>query len=265
MTDVSDLRRDLTAEQEALDAIVGDLAEDRWQRPTSSPGWTVADQIGHLTYFDSTATLAIVDPDAFRTTVGELLGAGEGGAIDGLTLHRHLGPVDLLDAWRANRAGLAEAAATLADGARVPWYGPPMSARSFLTARMMECWAHGQDVVDALGAEREPTARLRHVAQIGFLTRGWSYVNRGLEPPTGPVRLELTPPEAGGEERWTWGPDDAADAVRGPALDFCLVVTQRRHAADTALEVVGDLARGWLDIAQAFAGPATRGPARRGS
>ena len=32
-----------------------------------------------------------------------------------------------------------------------PWYGPSMSARSFVTARLMETWAHGMDVADALG------------------------------------------------------------------------------------------------------------------
>jgi hypothetical protein len=37
-------------------------------------------------------------------------------------------------------------------------------------------------------------------------------------------------------------------------LDFCLVVTQRRHVADTALDVEGPAAVEWISIAQAFAG-----------
>ena len=53
--------------------------------------------------------------------------------------------------------------------------------------------------------------------------------------------------------QWEW--DEAGtDSVRGPALDFCLVVTQRRHRDDTALEVDGDAAQEWISIAQAFAG-----------
>ncbi len=135
-----------------------------------------------------------------------------------------------------------------------------MGAKSFLTARLMECWAHGQDVADALGVERAATDRLRHVARLGVITRGWSYVNRGLEPPADEVRVELIGPSGA---RWRFGPDDATGVVTGPALDFCLVVTQRRHPDDTALQVTGDVARDWLERAQAFAGPPTDGPAPR--
>jgi uncharacterized protein (TIGR03084 family) len=132
-----------------------------------------------------------------------------------------------------------------------------MSARSKVTARIMETWAHGQDVADTLGIRREPTDRLRHVAHIGVTTFGWSHVNRGLEVPDTPVRVELTGPSG---DLWTWGPEDAAQSVRGPAEDFCLVVVQRRHVEDTSLAVSGDVARNWMLIAQAFAGPPVTGP-----
>jgi uncharacterized protein (TIGR03084 family) len=262
MSDLKQVRADLLAEQADLDTVVADLPAEAWSTPTPSPGWTVADQIAHLAYFDGTATLAIEDPEAFTASVGKLLeAAGQGsGALDALTLARDMAPSDLLDRWRESRARLAEAAAGLEDGARVPWYGPPMGARSFLTARLMETWAHGQDVVDALGAHRPATDRLRHIAQLGYITRGWSYRNRGLEVPDAEVRLELTAPSG---ETWTWGHEDATDVVRGPALDLCLVVTQRRHVDDTALEIAGEAARDWLERAQAFAGPPTDGPAPR--
>ena len=133
-----------------------------------------------------------------------------------------------------------------------------MSARSFITARLMETWAHGQDVVDALGAERPPTDRLRHVAHIGVGARPFSYVANGREPNPAPVRVELVAPSG---DEWTWGPDDAADRVSGPALDFCLLVTQRRHRDDVDLTVQGAAADEWIGIAQAFAGPP--GPGRR--
>jgi uncharacterized protein (TIGR03084 family) len=258
MTDVQEIAADLRAEQDVLDAIVADLGDDRWRLPTPSPGWTVADQIGHLTYFDGAAATAVTDPDAFSASIGDLIAAPDGG--DALTLHRHLAPAELLATWRANRQRLAEVAATLTDGVRVPWYGPSMGAKSFLTARLMECWAHGQDVADTVGAERVPTDRLRHIAQLGFITRGWTYVNRGREVPPGDVRVELTGPSGA---TWTFGPDDAPDTVTGPAVDFCLVVTQRRHVDDTALEITGAVARDWLEKAQAFAGAATDGPAPR--
>ncbi len=256
MTDVHDVATDLQAEQEALDSIVALLAEEQWRLSTPSPGWTVADQIGHLTYYDGAAATAIEDPPAFKESVAELL--ADTTRIDELTLHRHLSPPDLLETWRATRRRLAAAAATLDDTRRIGWYGPSMGAKSFLTARLMECWAHGQDVVDAIGVRRPATDRLRHIAQLGFITRGWSYANRGLERPTGDVRVELVGPSG---DAWRFGADDAVDVVRGPAEDFCLVVTQRRHVDDTTLDVTGPLARDWLARAQAFAGPATDGPA----
>jgi uncharacterized protein (TIGR03084 family) len=258
MTDLRDVAADLAAEQRALDAVVAGLTDEQWRAATPSPGWTVADQIGHLTYFDGAAATAIVDPDAFGAMARQLVERPD--EIETLTLHRHLAPPDLLATWRATRQRLAEAAATLEDGSRVAWYGPSMGAKSFLTARLMESWAHGQDVAAAVGAELPVTDRLRHIARLGVITRGWSYVNRGLDVPAGEVRVDLTGP---GGDLWAFGPEPGAtpDLVRGPALDFCLVVTQRRHVDDTALEVTGDAALDWMAKAQAFAGPATDGPA----
>jgi uncharacterized protein (TIGR03084 family) len=259
---VRDVAGDLLAEYDALDAIVAPLPDDAWAAPTPSPGWSVADQIGHLTYFDGTATLAITDPDAFAASKDALFRSTDGGEALTLGFYRTMSPPDQLEAWRENRRRLADAAVTLTDDTRVVWYGPSMGAKSFLTARMMETWAHGQDIVDSIGARRPPTDRLRHIAQLGFITRGWSYVNRGLAPPETPVFVELVAPSGA---TWTWGPDDAVDRVRGGAEDFCLVVTQRRHVDDTALQVEGASAREWLMFAQAFAGPPTDGPAARAS
>ncbi len=264
--DVQEILADLQAEQAALDAVMAGLTDDQWAAPTPSPRWSVADQIGHLAYFDGTAALAIEDPDAFIAARDALIAgllSGDADAAEEATLgaYRAMSPAELLAAWRSNRVRLAAAGATLADEARVLWYGPSMSGRSFLTARLMECWAHGQDVVDTVGASRPVTDRLRHIAQLGFITRGWTYANRGEVAPEGTVRLELTSPSG---ECWVWGPDDADDTVRGTALDFCLVVTQRRHLDDTDL-TCGDLARHWLLRAQAFAGGATDGPAPKGA
>jgi len=179
--------------------------------------------------------------------------------MDQLTLgaFRAMTPSELLDAWRTNRRTLADAAATLADDTRVIWYGPSMGAKSFLTARLMECWAHGQHVVDAVGGEREPTDRLRHIAQLGVITRKWTYLNRELDLPDTEIRVDLTSPSG---ETWTFGPDDADQSVLGTAEDFCLVVTQCRHVSATSLVVIGDEAFDWMTKAQAFAGAATDGP-----
>jgi uncharacterized protein (TIGR03084 family) len=255
------LRVDLVTEQDALDNVVARISDEQWRQATPSPGWNVADQIGHLTYFDASAATAILDSDAFRASVSELVAGASDGSVDEFTLgsFRHLAPAEQLTTWRRGRVDLARAAATLRDETRVPWYGPSMGAKSFLSARLMEVWAHGTDVVDALGADRPATARLRHVAQLGFITRAWSYRVRGEAPPPGDVRLELESPTG---ELWTWGPSGAEDTIRGPAEDFCLVVTQRRHVKDTALET-GELGYHWLVRAQAFAGAASTGPQAR--
>ena len=257
--DVMEVLDDLIAEQESLETFVAEFTPEQWQLQTPSPGWTVADQIGHLTYFDGTAALAIEDPDAFADSMSSLF-APDGPSADDLTLgaYRALDPAELFAAWRANREKLAAAGATLDNSARVPWYGPSMGSKSFLTARLMETWAHGQDIVDTMSATRPATDRLRHVANLGFITRGWTYANRGLDVPSPPVRVELTAPSG---ELWGFGPDDADESIVGPAEDFCLVTTQRRHVDDTALVVTGGAARDWMLKAQLFAGPPSDGPA----
>lgn len=261
--DISQIRTDLIAEQQALDGIVAGLSSEQWSSATPSPRWSVADQIGHLAYFDRSAILAITDPERFSNLLGELLAvAGQGDeAIDDLTLggYRRMRSGELLEAWRTNRESLAAASAGLTNDARVNWYGPSMSSRSFLTARLMETWAHGQDIVDTVGGVRQATDRLQHIAQLGFITRAWSYTNRGFQVPSEPVRVELLSPSG---ERWFYGPEGAVESVQGSAEDFCLVVTQRRHVDDTALTVTA-LGRDWLEKAQAFAGPSTDGPEAR--
>ena len=263
--DVSEVLDDLVAEQEALDRVVADLDDDRFATPTPSPRWTVTDQLGHLTYFDTSAALAIEDPAGFAEHKAELRTSfADDLAVDEATLgkFREREPAAQLLTWRSARLDLESAARKLTNESRIEWYGPSMGSKSFLTARLMEAWAHGQDICDALGVEREPTDRIRHIAQLGVITRGWSYLVRGEQPPEGDVRVELTAPSG---ESWTWGPDDATDRITGPANDFCLVVTQRRHVDDTDLTVVGDVAVDWMSKAQAFAGTPTTGPAPRGS
>jgi uncharacterized protein (TIGR03084 family) len=255
---VAELRDDLIAEQNSLDAVVADLTKEQWRRATPSPDWDVFDQIAHLTHFDEQASMAITDPAMFQRDLNEMLARSSHESIDEITLTplRELSPEELLARWRSARESLIMAASTLSDSSRVAWYGPSMGAKSFVTARLMETWAHGVDVVDALDVTRVATDRLRHVAQLGFLTRQWSYAVRGEVAPAGEVRLALVGPHG---DVWHWGSLDADDIVEGSAEEFCLVVTQRRHVSDTAL-VAGDLGTHWLTRAQAFAGGPSEGP-----
>jgi uncharacterized protein (TIGR03084 family) len=237
---------DLRAESQVLDDLVAPLSD--WTIPTPAEGWTIANQISHLRWTDRLAVLAARDPAA----LAEALRDAEPDMVDEGARER----IRLSD-WRASRAELAAALEAMPPGVKLPWFGPPMSAVSMATARLMETWAHGQDVADALGVTREPTHRLKHVAHIAVRTFGWSFVVNGLPAPQVPVRVELTGPDG---EPWTWGPEDAEDRITGPALDFCLLATQRRHRDDLAVTVVGAAATAWLPLAQAFAGPP--GPGR---
>jgi uncharacterized protein (TIGR03084 family) len=259
VVELNALVADLRAEGDEIDALVRELPQDGWSRVTPAVGWTVAHQIAHLAWTDERALLAATDPaeftDEFTRFVGTAGVEGLNGVVDKAATNESTRP-DLLSWWRAGREKLADTLLALAPGTKLPWYGPPMSAASMATARLMETWAHGQDVADALGVRRTPTARLRHVAHIGVRTRDFAYLNRDLPVPAEPFRVELLGPDGG---LWTWGPEDAVQRITGPALEFCLLVTQRVHRADTALVAVGEDADKWLSIAQAFAGPAGTG------
>jgi uncharacterized protein (TIGR03084 family) len=246
------LLQDLAAESTDLDARVAPLGDDAWLTPTPAAGWDVRDTINHLRFFDRDALLAVTDPAGFAALLTGL-GTDAGDYVERRTVEgRATPPAEVLADWRAGREALAAALRAIDPGMRVPWFGPPMSPASFVTARLMETWAHGQDIVDALGQHRPATPRLRSVAEIGVRARPFSYAVHGRALPERAVRVELTGPDG---EPWTWGPADAADVVRGPALDFCLLVTQRRHRDDVDVEVTGPAAEEWMGIAQAFAGP----------
>ena len=256
--DYGALLDDLQAEHDDLAAAMAGISEADWDAPTPAEGWTVRDQVSHLAFFDGVATMACVDPDAF-VALRDRATADLGRYVQDVLCAGHDKDGAEMLAWMAfERRDLVESLRGLDPTARVPWFGPSMAVASKATARIMETWAHGQDVVDALGLDRPATMRLRHVAHIGVRTFPNSYRARGLEVPTEPVRVELVAPDG---TPWTWGDDTAPNVVRGDALDFCLVVTQRRHVDDTGLEVSGEVAREWMGIAQAFAGPP--GPGRK--
>lgn len=245
------LCEDLAAERGELVSALADLEAADWDRATPADGWTIRDQVTHLAYIDEVATLALQNPDEFRSRL-----IAEAQPITGwpdrvAARYRSL-PGSVASQWLLTaQTDLIGAFQDVDPKTRLPWFGPEMSAASSLTARIMETWAHGQDVYDTLGLIHQPSDRMRHVAHIGVAARGFSFANRGLDAPSEPIYVELTGPDA---QAWTWGPADAANSVRGPAEHFCLVVTQRRHLADTDLRVAGQAAEEWMAIAQAFAG-----------
>jgi uncharacterized protein (TIGR03084 family) len=247
---------DLAAEGARLDALVADLPDADWRRPTPAPGWDVATQIAHLAWTDEAAHAAATDKSHWDSLVVEAL-ADPLHTVDRAALTGGVAaPSVILSRWRTARARLAETLRSYPAGQKMPWYGPPMSATSMASARFMETWAHSLDVHAALGVEPEISDRVRPVAHLGVRTRDFAFSVNGLDAPTEEFRVALTAPSG---DLWAWGPEDAAQRVTGPAYDFCLLVTQRVHRADTALVAVGPDADTWLGIAQCFAGLPGRG------
>jgi len=248
---------DLQAESDSLDDLVAGL--DDWQLATPAPGWTVAHQIAHLWWTDRVSLLAVTDEPAFAAVLADAATNPTGFVDEGAEQLATTPPADMLAGWRRTRTLLHDELRRVADGRKLPWFGPPMSAASMATARLMETWAHGLDVADALGVTRPPTARLRSIAHIGVRTRDFAFTVHGLPVPTEPFLVELAAPDG---STWSWGPADAAQRVTGTAEDFCMLVTQRRPRADLDVVAVGDDAATWLTIAQAFAGPPGAGRER---
>ena len=248
---------DLAGESAELDRLVAGLPAADWAKATPAEGWTVAHQIAHLAWTDQASILAATDPGAFaehlRTAIDNPTGFVDEGAEEGAVMP----PDELLLVWREGRDELTKALRAVPPGEKVAWFGPPMSPTSMATARIMETWAHGQDVFEALGVHRDPSERLRHVAHLAVRTRDFAHLLNNRQPPTTEFRVELVAPD---RTIWSWGPEDAVQRVTGTALDFCLLATQRRHRDDTDVQAVGPDASAWLDIIQAFAG--VPGPGR---
>ncbi len=261
---MSELQTVITALEAAaseFDALVADLDPADWARATPAEGWTIADQVAHVSFVFTIAGTAAGQPGAFRALIeriGSAPGAFDAAVTAALEGYRSLAPTALLARWRAERdAGIAALAAAPEDEL-VPWLVNPLPPAVLARAGMLELFAHGQDVADALGVCRTHTDRVRHIVGFAVRTRDFGYLSRGLTPPAEEFRFEVTGPSGA---VWEFGPSDAEQRITGDAVDLCLLVSRRRHAADLQLKAVGEIAESWLDLAQAYRGPA--GPGRR--
>ena len=256
-----DICQDLLAEYRELASLCDTLTPSQWLMRSAFYDWTPWDEIAHLCYFDQTGLQSATDPERFAhdaQLLNQRMLSGE--SISAVARERYgsLNGANLLAYWRTLHERLVDALAQLDPKSRLAWYGPPMSARSFASARLMETWAHGQDIWDVARLRRAQTVRLKHIAHLGVTTFRWTFINRKLDVPPNQPYVELSAPGAG---VWTWNDPCTENFVRGSAEDFCLLVTQRRHLEDIALEFNGEAVKQWLSMAQCFAGPPADGPA----
>ncbi|MET9550391.1 TIGR03084 family metal-binding protein [Streptomyces sp. NPDC006627] len=272
MADIDAIVDDFDAERADLDEVVAGLDANLWNSPTPAQGLTIAGQIAHLNWTDELVLRAIRSPATFAEEVDgvlapphatESINAGSEFVNTGAAERSTSPQSQLVTAWRRSAAELSGTLRALPRGTRIPWFAPrPLSVAAMAASRVMETWAHGQDVFDALGLSRQPTGRLVHVVRLGVRSRDFAYQLRGMAPPKEEFRVELHAP---GGELWSWGPVDAPEKVEGSALDFALVATQRLHRDDSDLITWGEATEEWLRIAQAYAGPVGQGRRRRAS
>lgn len=255
-----DQPQDFLDESNALAALLEPLADADFDRATQFKSWTIHDVVAHLHIWNWAADLTLRDREGFQTFwKGITAGLARGKTLVDLTedwLEGKHGRV-VFDEWRAFYPRMAERYGAADPKHRVAWAGPDMSARSSVTARLMETWAHGQEIYDLLGVERTDTDRIKNIAVLGVNTFGWTFVNRKLEVPSPVPRVRLTAPSG---DLWEWNAEVEGERVEGDATQFCQVVTQVRALGDTSLLVEGEVARRWMEIAQCFAGPVGEPP-----
>jgi len=248
-------------ECDALAALLAPLGDADYGRATQFKDWTIDDIMAHLNSGDVNARQTLLDPAAFVASREQRQAAVAQGTAP-LEYQRQatggLSGKARLAAWRASAAETANAYRDADPKQRVEWVGPSMSARSSITARLMETWSHAQAIYDLLGVERIDDDRIHAIAHLGAITFGWTFANRGEAPPGPPPHVRLQAPSGA---IWEWNAEAGGEnRVEGPATAFCQVVAQTRNIADVDLVVTGPVATEWMAKAQCFAGKANDPP-----
>ena len=253
---------DFRDESEAINAVLEPLDAAEFDRVTLFKDWTITHVLQHLHYFNRMADISAFEPERFPAEYAEFTRRLQAANRDmrGITdeLLDGLRGQALRAVWRERYLDMHPRWAAADPKRRVKWAGPDMSIRSSITARQMETWAHGQEIFDALGLERQEADRIRNIAHLGISTYGWTFINRGEQPPEPQPFVRLAAPSGA---VWDWGEEKAGERVEGSAVEFCQVVAQTRNIADTELAVTGPNATRWMAIAQCFAGPPNDPPA----
>jgi len=250
---------DFRTESEALFRLLEPLSEDDFGRKTRFKGWAINDVVGHLHLWNWAADLSLRDTDAFVEFISNLKLELQTGTLREFDTkwRGELKGRELLSEWHNFYQEMSDRFAVADPRKRLKWAGPDMSVRSSITARLMETWAHGQEVYDLLGVVRTNADHIKNIVILGINTFGWTYVNRSMDVPADLPGLLLTAPSG---DLWEWGDTDGNNLIEGAAQEFCQVVTQVRNIGDTNLQVSGDIATHWMSIAQCFAGQAQDPP-----
>ncbi|MEM1039911.1 MAG: TIGR03084 family metal-binding protein [Pseudomonadota bacterium] len=246
---------DFADEARDLHALLAGMDDNQRSEPTGFKAWTTEDIVRHLHLWNQAADFSAVQPDALTLLKARIDAAGSMRVVERESVPE-TGDA-LVTAWIELVLDMEARWVDLDPKRRLPWVGPDMSARSSMTARQMEHWAHGQAIYDLLGKERQDAARLKNIVVLGVNTFGWTFAVREQQAPGAMPHLSLTAPDG---DIWSYGGSDT-DRISGSAKEFCQVVTQTRNIADTALYVEGSVAEAWMQNAQCFAGGPETPPA----
>ncbi len=250
---------DFLTESEVLYDALSGLSDAELRTETQFKGWTIEDVLVHLHFWNTGADLSASDEAAFMARMGgamaSLKATGSLRSYENQTIAER--GADLRALWIETARDIANRWRDMDPKARLPWVGPSMSARSSMTARQMETWAHGFEVFDLLGKVRADNDRIKNIVILGVNTFGWSHQVHSLPVPDAMPKLILTAPSGA---TWEFG-EEGDNSITGPAADFAAVVTQTRAFADTALIATGEVAQTWMANAQCFAGPPETPPA----
>ena len=251
---------DFKEESSCLERLLYSVGDGEYNLATQFKNWTISDILRHLYLFNKAAKNTLVDQPKFFRLMNDLQNARETGMtlleiqlemLDGLSGKA------LLNSWGSSYRELAKIYSLTDPKKRVKWAGPDMSARSSITARQMETWAHGQAIFDLFGKKRQETDRIRNIAHLGVSTYGWTFTNRSLSMPEPAPHVCLVSPKG---EKWVWNTPQEDNSVFGLAVEFSQVVTQVRNIADTSIVTKGENAMKWMAVAQCFAGEAQDPP-----
>jgi enediyne biosynthesis protein E11 len=256
VTDSNDVYAVLGAEGDAVDRLVADLDADGWALPTPAPGWTIGHQVAHLSFISHLGGLAAIDGAAFEVEAAPARIDFQASVDAALAEYLADGQEGVLARWRTEREAGVKALAAVPAGETVPWLVTPLPPSILASAAIMELFGHGQDIADTLGVERRHNDGIAYLVGFGARTVAFGYLAHGLKPPEEEFRFEITAPSG---HLLEFGPPDATQKITGPAVDFCQLITRRRHRDDLALVATGEEADHWLDIAQAYRGPAGEG------
>ena len=203
-----DVVDDLEAEQDRLEAVLAGLSPAQWTASSAAAGWSIADVVLHLAQTEEAVAATLsgeAEPANWRRFAGSV-----DDAMARMVAAERDSPPTIFDRWRlARRASVAGLRA--ADPARpVRWAVGTVKPRTLATTRLAEHWAHALDIVTPLNLDYPDTARLRHIAWLGFTTLPYAFRLAGQH--YTPITCDLTAPDG---THWHFG----TPPTGGPAVD----------------------------------------------